>query len=191
MTTIERKAKAATALQQLKQERQTILSQEKTSQATIERMNQDTVQAQRSGDAATLTTLRAGRRDAEDSIRDLERTLPTVEREIELAEAEAIMAERAVQAEDWNKIQAEQAQLLKTITEAAELIANSINEKERLAHRQQKILANVCPGADRNPALIRHDLAHTIMNRLQGNPPTALRAIDWSCLSMTAQGDLR
>ncbi|MCS6305239.1 MAG: hypothetical protein H8K07_16475 [Nitrospira sp.] len=140
--------------------------------------------------ADTLTSLQANRREAEESVQDLERALPGLDREMELATGEMVMSERAVQAEHWNTIQIEQAALLRTITEAVELIANSISEKEKLAHRQQEILANVCLGADRNPDAIRHDLAHAITTKLQSHPTTALRAIDWTCLRMTEQGDL-
>ncbi len=186
-----RKAKAAAALRQLTNERQTILSRQTTAQETIERLNQDIIQAQRSGEADALTNLRADRREGEESVQDLQRALPGLDREIELVTGEMVMAERAVQAENWNKIQTEQAALLTTITEAVELIANSIIEKEKLAHVQQKVLANVCIGADRNPALIRHDLAFAITARLQGMTPTTLRTVDWTCLRMTEQGDLR
>lgn len=186
----ERKQQAAVALQRLRAEREHMLTRQQAAENTIARLNQDIIQAQRSGDADALTSLRADRREAQESVQDLERAFPGLDREMELATGEMVMSERAVQAEHWNTIQIEQAALLRTITEAVELIANSISEKEKLAHRQQEILANVCPGANRNPDAIRHDLAHAITTKLQGHPTTALRAIDWTCLRMTEQGDL-
>lgn len=186
----DRKSKAVTALQELKNEKATIATRQKSTQETVERLNQGIVQAERSGETDNLRKMRDDRRAAEESVRDLERTLPIVVHELELAQGEMIMAERACCAESWNKIQTEQIALFRTVTEAVELIANSINEKERLAHRQQKILASVCPGADKNPTLIRHDLAFAITARLQDSPTTALRTIDWTCLRMTEQGNL-
>jgi len=187
---IERKQKARAALQRLKGERQTIETRQRTAASDIERLNQEIVQAERSGEGNTLRVLRDDRREIKESIEDLERALSGLTREIELAEGELIMANRAVQAEQYNQLQTRQAQHLKTIADAVDLIVSTITDKEKVAIRQHAILASVCPGADRRPDAIRHDLAHAIVSRLQGNPPTALRTIDWSSWPMTEQGDL-
>lgn len=110
-----RKAKAEAHLTQLQSEREHILTQQKTAQETIEQLNGAIVMASRRGEADTLTSLRADRREAEESMQDLDRALPGLDREIRLAQGEMVMSERAVQAEHWNEIQAEQTALLRTI----------------------------------------------------------------------------
>lgn len=185
-----RKAKAAAGLRQLKDERETILSRQKTAEGTIERLNQDIIQAQRSGKADILTSLRADRREAEESVQDLERALPGLDREIELATGELIMAERAVAAEQYNRIQVEQVSLCQTIEDAIHTIADALDQKERLAARQQTLMTSVCPGHNHNAVLIRPDLIHVVTGRLQGNRGVSLRTVDWSTWPMSEQGDL-
>jgi len=186
----ERKQQAAVALQRLRAEREHMLTRQQAAENTIARLNQDIIQAQRSGDADALTSLRADRREAQESVQDLERALPGLDREIQLAEGELHMAERAVAAEQYNRIQVEQAQLLRTIEDAIHTIADALDQKERLAVRQQTLVTSVCPGHNHNAAQIRHDLTHVVTGRLQGNRGVSLRTMDWSTWPMSSQGDL-
>jgi ATP-dependent Lon protease len=189
-TPTNRKANAEAAVSRLRAEQAQLHTQQKRALESIERLNRDIAQAQRSSDPDTLASLRTERRTAEETARDVRNALPILERELEQALGERHMAERAVQAERFNAIQAKQAALLATITEAVDQIVDAIKEKETLAGEQQRIVQRVCPGADRNAALIRHDLADCITARLQGQPATALRARDWTAWVMSEQGDL-
>lgn len=185
-----RKAKAESTLTQLRSEREYIRTQQQTAQETIERVNGAIVTAGRSGEADTLRELRDDRRAAEDSIGDLERALPAVDRDIQVAEGELHMAARAVWAEEWNRLQVQQVEFLRTIEDAVHTIADALDQKERLAARQQTLVTNVCPGSTHNAALIRPDLIHVVTDRLQGNRGLSLRTVDWSTWPMTEQGDL-
>jgi hypothetical protein len=182
-----RKQKAEASLKQLKTEREQIQSRQQTAAKKVEELNRDIAVAGRSGEADRLAELRDDRRAAEEDVRDLQRALPAVDEDIRLGEGELHMAERACCAEQYNAIQTKQAELLKTITEAVELIATSMDQKAELAVRQDRILSSICPRQDLDAGRIRYELAHAIMGRLQGGPATPLRGLDWSSWPVTDQ----
>jgi hypothetical protein len=185
-----RKQKAQAALQQLRNEREQIRARQQKAQERIEELDQVIVQAERSGETDKLAALRSDRRAAEESARDLDRALPVVDREIELAQGELQAAHVACEAEQYNCLQTEQLSLLSTVQEAIETIVAAVDEKERLAVRQQAIHNAVMKGGNLNGTMIRHDLAHAISIRLQGSPAMSLRTLDWSTWPMSEQGDL-
>ena len=185
-----RKQQAQAARQRLTDERETIVTRQQTAAADLARLDQEILQATRSGEPDTLRGLRDDRRAAEESARDLERAWPVLNRELELAEGEMLMAERACCAEAYNRHQVEQVQLLRTIEDALHAIADALTEKERLAVQQQKVLTSVLPGNNHNAALIRADVIHVVTAWLQGNRGLSLRTADWSSWLMSEQGDL-
>jgi len=190
-TTAEaRKAKAEVHLKQLRNEREQILTRQQKAQERIEELNQVIMQAERSSEVDTLAALRSDRRAAEESARDLERALPVVGHDIELAQGELHAAHVACEAEQYNRLQVRQLSLLSTVQEAIETIVTTVEEKERLAVRQQAIHNAVVTGGNLNATMIRHDLAHAISVRLQGSPAMSLRTLDWSIWPMSEQGDL-
>jgi chromosome segregation ATPase len=190
-TTAEaRKAKAEVHLKQLRNEREHIRTRQQKAQERIEELNQVIMKAERSGEANTLAALRSDRRAAEESARDLDRALPVVDRDIELAQGELHAAHVACQSEQYNRLQAQQVSLLSTVQEAIETIMSAVQEKERLAVRQQTIHNGVVTGGNLNAIMIRHDLAHAISVRLQGSPAISLKTLDWSSWPMSEQGDL-
>lgn len=189
-TATERKTQAEAALKQLIDEREQILSRQHTAQATVEQLNQGILQTERSGEADTLAELRSDRRACEESIRDLQRALLVIDREIELAQGEIHAARVACEAEAYNKIVAEQIELLKTVAAAVETIVTAVELKERLAHRQDRIQGDVRPYPELSPAGIREEITREIESRLEGNTPTPLHAFDWSSWLMTPHGDL-
>lgn len=54
-------------------------------------------------------------------------------------------------------------------TRPAPLNVETIDEKERLAAGQQRLVTRVCPGSNHNASLVRFDMLHVITARLQGN----------------------
>jgi hypothetical protein len=185
-----RRAKAEVHLKQLRNEREQIRIRQQKAQERIEELNQVIMQGERSGEAEMLAALRSDRRAAEESARDLDRALPVVDRDIELAQGELHAAHVACEAEQYNRLQVRQLSLLSTVQEAIETIVSTVEEKERLAVRQQSIHNGVVTGGNLNATMIRHDLAHAISVRLQGSPAMPLRTLDWSSWPMSEHGDL-
>jgi hypothetical protein len=178
------------ALEQLKDERETILTRQRTAQESIERLHQEITRATRSGEADTLRELRNDRSEAEVISRDLGYALPSLDHDIKLAEGELHAATVQCSSEQYNLLQTEQVALRNEIEAAVAVIVRACQEKERLAKKQAVIHHSVCPGGSFNPEQIKHEFAHEVTARMQGRVPVQLRLLDWSTWVMTEQGEL-
>lgn len=187
----QRKHKAEAALARLKGEHEQVRTRLTTAQESITQLDNVIVGAQRSGDSDLLESLRSDRRAAEESVRDFQRALPAITDDIRLAEGELHAATVQCQAEAYSKIQGQQVELLRTITAAVTTLITAVAEKERLARRQDVILANVAPLPNQSPQKLRYELGEAIRAVLvEGAAPKSFGEIDWSSWQMTEHGVL-
>ena len=186
----QRKQQAEAALKRLKGEHEQVRTRLTTAEESITQLDNVIVGAQRSGDSDLLESLRSDRRAAEESVRDFQRALPAITDDIRRAEGELHAATVQLQAENFNRIRGQQVEQLQIITAAVSTLLKAVDEKERLARRQDVILAQVAPLPNQSPQKLRSELAEAIRDLLQGIGSKPFGELDWTSWEMTQGGVL-
>lgn len=193
----ERKAKADEGLKKLETERAQLPTRKQSTEAVIERLHKEIVEAERAGAGAkTLAALRQQRVESQQILEDLARMVPVIDRDLELARAELKAATVACHADRYNGLVEKQRALTEVLIEAVMTITETIKVKEGLAKQQEYIQGGDVgrPYTQLSAAGVRHAFLEELTIRLQNEnvqrSPLTLQGIDWSCRHMRADGEL-
>jgi len=186
-----RKANAIEAHKKLQDDRGRLNVEHQAAEVSMARLNDAIATAARSSDAESLKDLRAERALCEATCRDFPAVLARLDEEIRLAEGEVHGATLQCQAEAYNRLRGQQVEQHQIVTAAVSTLLKAVEEKERLARRQDVILSQVAPLPNQSPQKLRSELAEAIRDVLiSGMAPKPFGELDWSIWEMTEGGVL-